>query len=309
MNNRIIYTAYVPHGINEKLYRPLKEGDKDYDDYIKFKEDFKSKNNLDFIVFWNNRNIRRKQPGDVILSFRHFVDNLSEDKAKKVGLLMHTQVVDENGTNLKAVKEAICPNCNIIFSDSKISPKELNFMYNLCDVTLNIASNEGFGLSGAESIMAGTPIINNVTGGLQDQCRFSDGEGNWVNFDSTITSNHTGHYVTHGSWSKPVFPSNRSLQGSVPTPYIFDDRCKFEDVSEAIQYWYYTKPEYREKVGLEGRDWALSQESGMSSTEMCNRFVKHINFLLDNWTPTENFTVTKVAKFESSFSENIGITW
>lgn len=309
MNNRTIYTAYVPHGINENAYRPIVEGDKDYEDFIKFKNEFLSKNDLNFIVFWNNRNIRRKQPGDVILSFRHFTNSLNEEQAKHVGLFMHTQVSDENGTNLKAVKEAVCPNCNIIFSDAKISPKELNFYYNLSDVTLNIASNEGFGLSGAESIMAGTPIINNVTGGLQDQCRFEDSEGNWINFDSTITSNHTGHYTRHGTWAKPVYPSNRSLQGSVPTPYIFDDRCKFEDVSKAIEYWYYMKPEKRKELGLEGRKWAVSEESGMSSKEMCSRFIKHINFLLENWTPTENFTVTKVDKFESSFSENIGITW
>ena len=63
------------------------------------------------------------------------------------------------------------------------------------------------------------------------------------------------------------------------------------------------------ELGLEGRKWAVSEESGMSSKEMCSRFIKHINFLLENWTPTENFTVTKVDKFESSFSENIGITW
>lgn len=298
MNNRIIYTAYVPHGINEKLYRPLKEGDKDYDDYIKFKEDFKSKNNLDFIVFWNNRNIRRKQPGDVILSFRHFVDNLSEDKAKKVGLLMHTQVVDENGTNLKAVKEAICPNCNIIFSDSKISPKELNFMYNLCDVTLNIASNEGFGLSGAESIMAGTPIINNVTGGLQDQCRFSDGEGNWVNFDSTITSNHTGHYVTHGSWSKPVFPSNRSLQGSVPTPYIFDDRCRFEDAALQIEQLYKMSKEQREQIGEEGRQWASGQEAGFTSEVMSQRIIEGMDELFEKWQPRESYEFLSADEYQ-----------
>ena len=37
---------------------------------------------------------------------------------------------------------------------------------------MNMASNEGFGLGTCESLMAGTPIIVNVTGGLQDQCGF-----------------------------------------------------------------------------------------------------------------------------------------
>ena len=34
---------------------------------------------------------------------------------------------------------------------------------------INLASNEGFGLGTAEAVMAGTPMIVNVTGGLQDQ--------------------------------------------------------------------------------------------------------------------------------------------
>ena len=35
-----------------------------------------------------------------------------------------------------------------------------------------MASNEGFGLGTAEALMAGTPIVVNVTGGMQDQCGF-----------------------------------------------------------------------------------------------------------------------------------------
>ena len=68
--------------------------------------------------------------------------------------------------------EDIAPDCNIIFSDKKLENKQMNFLYNMSDVTMNIASNEGFGLGTCESLMSGTPIIVNVTGGLQDQCGF-----------------------------------------------------------------------------------------------------------------------------------------
>ena len=54
----------------------------------------------------------------------------------------------------------------------KLEPNQLNYLYNIADVTINIASNEGFGLGTCESLMAGTSIIVNVTGGLQDQCGF-----------------------------------------------------------------------------------------------------------------------------------------
>ena len=40
--------------------------DRNTDDaYKKLFDQVKTKNDVDFVVFWNNRNIRRKQPGDV----------------------------------------------------------------------------------------------------------------------------------------------------------------------------------------------------------------------------------------------------
>ena len=35
----------------------------------------------------------------------------------------------------------------------------MNFYYNIADVTENIASNEGFGISWNESLHAGTPVL------------------------------------------------------------------------------------------------------------------------------------------------------
>lgn len=309
MSDRLVYTAYVPHGINEKYFSPINSEHKDYQEYEKFKQKFFQKNDVDFIIFWNNRNIRRKQPGDVILSYRKFCDGLTPEQSKKVCLLMHTQPRDENGTDLVEVKNTLCKDYNVIFSDKKLGTKELNYFYNLADVTLNIASNEGFGLSGAESLMAGTPIINNVTGGLQDQCRFEDENGNWIDFNETFTSNHTRKYTSHGVWCKPVFPTNRSLQGSLPTPYIFDDRCSFEDVAIAIRYWYDLDKKTREEYGLRGHEWVTSESCGMSSTEMCQRFVDHIEFLLDVWKPKESFVIEKLTGNKKSNEKYTGITW
>lgn len=271
---------YVPHGINENRYFPINDTHPLYNEFRIFQADFKTKNDVDFIVFWNNRNIRRKQPGDLILAYKTFCDTLPKEKAAKCALLMHTQPVDENGTDLFAVKNAICPDYKVLFSDHAVDNKIMNFYYNIADVTVNIGSNEGFGLSGAESLMAGTPIINNVTGGLQDHCRFEDESGNWIEFTTEFPSNHNGTYTKCGKWAKPVFPSNRSLQGSIPTPYIFDDRVRFEDVADAISYWYNMTNEDRIICGLAGRDWVTSEESMMSARRMSERFVECINTCL-----------------------------
>lgn len=305
---RKVYLDYVPHGINPKEFYPIQEGDKRFEEFARFNNDFLEKNNADFVIFWNNRNIRRKQPGDLILAFKYFCEKLLTPKqAKRACLLMHTQVRDDNGTDLRAVQEAIAPNLNVVFSYQQIDTKTLNFMYNMADVVVNIASNEGFGLSSAEAVMTGTPIINNTTGGLQDQMRFEDEKGDWIRFDDEFTSNHTGRYIAHGEWAKAVFPACRSLQGSIPTPYIFDDRCKFEDVAHAIKYWYDKTPEERQERGQKGREWLLSEECKMSSEAMCGSFIKNINFLFENWEPKKQFELHKVKKAQPY--KHLGITW
>lgn len=302
---RKVKLSYVPHGINPKYFHPILEDSDECKEYSEFANNFKSKNSVDFVVFWSNRNIRRKQPGDVILAFRRFCDQLPPERAKKVCLLMKTQIADPNGTDLMAVKKNICPKYKVIFNEEILHPKIMNFMYNLADVTINIASNEGFGLSNAESIMAGTCTVTNVTGGLQDQCRFSDDEDEWIDFTPDFPSNHAGTFRNCGPWTIPVFPSNRSLQGSIPTPYIFDDRCKFEDVADALLEWYNTPKEQRDLWGQLGHEWLKTKESGMSSGEMCNRVISSIDNLLGSWRPPEKF---EMIKFEpKTYPDNIGI--
>ena len=285
-----VLTGFVPHGLNHNTFQPMHKLDPAY---VSMDKKIKEENGVDFVVFWNNRNIRRKQPGDVILAFKHFVDQLPVDQQTRVALVMHTQAVDENGTDLRAVAKTLAPACKIIFSEQKMSAQDLNAMYNVADVVVNIGSNEGWGLSSTEAILSGTPIINNVTGGLQDQCGFVDENDEWIRFDGTFATNHTGKYKKHGSWVKPVFPSNRSLQGSPATPYIFDDRVRFEDVADAIRYWYDMDAKQREASGICGRIWAM--ENGLTAEQMGNKMIAMFNDLFAMHQESRPmYTVTKV---------------
>jgi len=174
---------------------------------------------------------------------------------------------------------------------------DLNAMYNVADVVVNIGSNEGWGLSSTEAILSGTPIINNVTGGLQDQCGFVDENGEWIRFDGEFATNHTGKYKLHGIWAKPVFPTNRSLQGSPMTPYIFDDRVNFEDVADAIMYWYDTPETLREEMGIAGRNWAL--ENGLTADQMGKKMIEMFSYLFDvDKESRPRFTLNKVEEIE-----------
>jgi len=294
--------TYIPHGIPEDNFKPINELDVDnFDKMNKFRSSILHNTEKDFVIFWCNRNIRRKVPGDVILSYKTFCDGLSKEQADKCVLIMHTAPVDQNGTDLPSVVEEICPDYDVIFSHNRLDDEHMNFMYNIADVQINMASNEGFGLGTAEAVMAGTPAIVNVTGGLQDQCGFKL-KGKHVTHEdySEIVSFHdrdeweNNPDLTHGEWVKPVWPTNRSLQGSVPTPYIFDDRCSFKDVAKRLKEWYDTPKEERKEAGLKGREWMLKEEIGMSCKNMCERFVHDMEQAFEKWTPRKRFTLHKV---------------
>jgi glycosyltransferase involved in cell wall biosynthesis len=289
--------TYVPHGINEKFFFPITKENEHYKKMLDFEKQLFGKAKYDFVVFWNNRNIRRKLPGDVVYAFGQFCKMLGE-KGKKVALVMHTAPVDNNGTDLPKLVEDLFPkHDNIYFSGEKLDNFQMSYLYNIADITVNIASNEGFGLGTAESLMCGKPIVVNVTGGLQDQCGFKKEDGSYLTVDDytdEFQSNHTGRYKDHGEWVKPIWPACRSLQGSPPTPYIFDDRPKWEDLTEAIKYWYDMDTEKRKECGAKGREFVQREDIGMTAEHMSNRFITDMDIALEKWTPRKRYSMYKV---------------
>ena len=285
---------YVPHGINDKHFFPIREGHENFGLLQEFKKKMFGEKEIDFVVVFNSRNIRRKSPGDVILSYKLFCDMIGEEKSKRCALVMHTQAVDENGTDLYAVREALCDDhVNVFFSQNKLDTPQMNLLYNVADVGLLITSNEGWGLSLTETMMAGRMIIANVTGGMQDQMRFEH-DGKWIDFTPNFPSNHRKTVKDCGDWAVPVFPSNISLVGSVPTPYIFDDRCAPEDVAKAICEVYDMPKEEREAKGLLAREWVTSDESGMSARQMCENVIDAMDESFEKFTPRPRFELHKI---------------
>ena len=283
--NKII--QYVPHGLNEDIFKPI-------DNTPELKE-FKKKlfggKEIDFALFFNSRNIRRKQIPDTMMAYKLFVDGLSEEQAKRCAFVLHTQVVDDNGTDLEAVRELLFgdnPKYNIIFSPHMLPADQMSLLYNSTDCQILLTNNEGWGLSLTEAILVGNPIIANVTGGMQDQMRFSK-KGKWIDFDDKFPSNHTGTIKEHGEWAFPVYPTNRSIQGSPLTPYIWDDRCNAEDAAEQIRAVYNLSKEERKACGLKGREWALSDEAGFTGKKMGVNVINTLDKLFATWKPREKY--------------------
>jgi glycosyltransferase involved in cell wall biosynthesis len=208
-----VSSRYLPHAVNSNVFYQYKTKEKlDIVAQIKNRISLEVSKNYSNpnkkIFFWNNRNARRKQSGTIIWWFKEWLDKVGHDKA---ALLMHTDARDEHGQDLPHLIEHLGVNDGqVLLSTEKVPPEELANMYNAADFTINISDAEGFGLATLESLSCGTPIIVNMTGGLQEQ-------------------------VTNGKkwFGYGIQPASKAVIGSLSVPYIYEDRITqsdFEDV-------------------------------------------------------------------------------
>jgi hypothetical protein len=83
------------------------------------------------------------------------------------------------------------------------------------------------------------------------------------------------------------------LQGSPQTPYIFDDRVRFEDVADAIMYWYQMDELERGECGVSGRDFCLT--NGLTAEQMGNKMIEMFNYFFESRAESRpKFTLNKV---------------
>ena len=197
------YAGRIPHAVNSSVFYKFKESAdiarvKDIKtQIINTSKEFTSPNKK--VFFWNNRNARRKQSGTLIWWFKEWLDKVGHDKAT---LLMHTDARDPHGQDLPHLIEHLgIDDGQVLLSTNKVSQQELAAFYNATDFTINISDAEGFGLATLESLSCGTPIIVNMTGGLQEQV--TDGQ-NWFGWGAVAAS--------------------KSIIGSLQVPYIYEDR-------------------------------------------------------------------------------------
>lgn len=218
-----VESLYVPHAVDPKIFKPLDE-----EAILKYRTEAGLREDQT-LFFWNNRNARRKQSGSLIFWFKKFLDEVGHDKAQ---LIMHTAPKDQAGQDLEAILHNLqIVNGEVRLSTNKIAPEQLNIMYNMADCTVNIADAEGFGLSSLESLSAGTPVINTMTGGLQEQV--TDGE-NWFGIG--------------------VEPASKAIIGSQSIPWIYEDRVSEEGVVSALKKMHNMPRERRKEIGLAGAE-------------------------------------------------------
>ena len=104
-----------------------------------------------------------------------------------------------------------------------------------------------------------------------------------------------------------VFPKTRSLVGAIPTPYIFDDRCDWEDVAEKLMNIFNLSKEARDEFGYQGHVWIKSDESMMSARKMSENMMLSIEYLILNWKKRKRFGLINSNKLVRKDKKNTGI--
>ena len=246
---------YLPHAVNTDIFcrKP--------DEIIQaFKEETLPNFDGKLLFFWNNRNARRKQSGSLIFWFKEYLDKVGHDKAS---LIMHTEPRDPHGQDLAAIIRYLgLTSGQVMLSREKLPPEHLALLYNAADCTINISDAEGFGLATFESLACETPIIVNMTGGLQEQV--TDGTS-WFGFG--------------------IEPSSKAVIGSQEIPYIYEDRISSEDFVDALIKFTNLKEEERKTLGSRGRAHVMKNYSMESFAEKWDEiFTDAVN----NWGSWEN---------------------
>lgn len=255
-----VHEVYLPHAVPVNTFRKITQAEKDA--VLRNNPALKDK----FIVFWNNRNARRKQSGTLIHWFSEFLkqDHIDE---KNTCLVMHTKPDDPHGQPLEYLAEYYgLVNSEVIFSKEGLPAEDLAKIYGLADCTVNIADAEGFGLSTLESLSSETPIVVTLTGGLQEQV--TDGE-QWFGVG--------------------LEPASKALIGSQQVPYIYEDRVSMQDFISALNKIYAMTPEERTELGKKGRDHVMKNYNFENYGTSWVNLLQEVHEKYGSWENRKNY--------------------
>jgi len=269
---------YMPHCVNSEIFKPLPE-----EDCASFKKTKMPLFEDKFLVFWNNRNGRRKNGGMLISAFAKFVNKIGKNKAH---LLMKTDPVDGVGFHLPEIINGFEMKDHISILSERLNEDDLAKIYNVVDATINISNAEGFGMATLESLSCGTPIIATWTGGMREQ--LADDIDNPKEF-----------------YGIPLFPATKTLIGSPELPWINEDQVSEDDVVNALFEMYSLTKEQRKEWGRAGTAHVNKNMNWHYFNHFWPTFFETVTTNFGSW-PNKNFKkwrsedLTWAPRFEST---------
>ena len=255
----------VPHAVNSDIFKNRRDKTK----CVQVRSELTKGKPGKTVFFWNNRNARRKQSGTLIFWFKEFLDKVGHDKAT---LVMHTDIKDPHGQDLDKILDYLdMKDGQVIFSTQKVSPEDLSYIYSACDCTINISDAEGFGLATLESLFCETPIIVNMTGGLQEQV--TNGE-DWFGFG--------------------IEPSSKAIIGSQDIPYIFEDRINKDEFISCLEKFLELSEKERRELGKKGREHTLKEYNFENFNNSWIEIFKNVHEKHGSWETRKNYKKWRV---------------
>lgn len=235
-------TNFIPHALPGEIYRELPKPD-----ISKYKKQVLGSDRSDhFVLFWNNRNARRKRAGDLLWAWKTFLETCGADNPKAT-LLLHTDPSDREGQNLYEVSNMLGIKESVVFSKERLDFEQINILYNISDACINISYAEGFGLATLEAMAAGKPIIATATGGLTRQViDHRDGSHNGIALE----------------------PELKTLVGSQQVPYIFEDLVSYTTIASAIKKMYLMPKKERVSLGQKAKAYVQSEFNYQNTIDM-----------------------------------------
>tara|TARA_R110001599_G_scaffold158397_2_gene345082 strand:- start:4120 stop:5361 length:1242 start_codon:yes stop_codon:yes gene_type:complete len=243
---------FIPHAVPEEIFHRLSDSE-----IKKHKQKILGVGKEDhFVAIWNNRNARRKRPGDLLFAWKKF---LEKTENKDAILIMHTDPHDKEGSNLFILSEELGIKDSVFFSRERLGFDKINILYNISDVCVNISYSEGFGLSTLEAMQTGVPIIAVKTGGLTRQVvDHRDGSINGVALDVSM----------------------KTLAGSQGVPYIYEDYASIDDISSALYDVYSYDDETKNKMSKKVMEYVRSEFNLQTTVDLWH---DSLNDTIDNW--------------------------
>ena len=251
-------TNFIPHALPNDLFYKMPQDQISSAKSQMLGPDHKD----DFVLFWVNRNAKRKRPADVIAAWKMFKDKI-EGSGRGATLIMHTDPYDQEGPNLIEVANTFDVLDSIKFSKERVGFEQMNVLHNISDACINIAYAEGFGLATLEAMQVGNPIIAAKTGGLTRQVvDHRDGTENGVGLDI----------------------STKTVVGSQSVPYIYEDYVSIEDAADAIHKLYSMEEAEFKALGEKASSYVKSEFAIQDTIDMWHDSLTN---LVENWRKGE----------------------
>ena len=268
MVNEIIpgHANFIPHALPDELFHPLADSEAQ-----RHKVEVLGQERKDhFVLFWVNRNARRKRPADLVEAWAKFMRRIEAEGKNDATLLMHTDPIDGEGPNLLVNVEAMNVVDSVVFSNARVEFERMNVLHNISDACINIAYAEGFGLATLEAMKVGKPIIALKTGGLTRQVvDHRDGSENGI--------------------ALPV--EMQSLVGSQMVPYIYEDYVSTDTIADAIYRMYKMSASERSALGQKARSYVESEFALQTTIDLWHTSLLN---LVENYSNDNKYVIEEV---------------